>query len=150
MLENLTPDQKDLLDKKVEIQSRFAAITFKVMKQDDREIILQVKQDQSFHQNQFDDKRLREITHETFDEFLQPGQKLHVSIKAKQTAPCDVVTAAWIQQKQLDLGIKNKDIVRDTGIDKTTVSAYVGGLKPLSGVVKALFYYYFTAKELQS
>lgn len=38
---------------------------------------------------------------------------------------------------------KIKDIAHDLGLDANTVSAYIGGKKPLSGVVKAMFWYYF-------
>jgi hypothetical protein len=39
-----------------------------------------------------------------------------------------------------------KPLSVELGIDANTISAYKSGLKPLSGPVKAAFFYYFNPK----
>lgn len=55
-----------------------------------------------------------------------------------------VVTPGWIQAKMDAAGIKVKDLSAALGVDAATISAYKNGVKPLSGVVRAMFYYYFS------
>lgn len=43
--------------------------------------------------------------------------------------------------------LKNRTIAHELGVDENTISAYIGGKKPLSGVVKAMFWYYFANEK---
>ncbi len=54
------------------------------------------------------------------------------------------------QKKALESGRKIKDIAHDLGVDAAMVTAYKNGVRPLSGVVKAMFYYYFTLTEISN
>jgi hypothetical protein len=138
----LASDQLELLQTKIDLHRRYSAIGFRIVSVSDTEMILSIHQDKSFHENKFDHVRLREIAHETFDPFIGT-RKLHVSIKVDVSSPPDIVTPGWIKKKMLDKGIKIKDIVSDTGIDKSTISSYINEHKPLSHVTKAMFFYYF-------
>jgi DNA-binding Xre family transcriptional regulator len=44
----------------------------------------------------------------------------------------------------LKKGVKFNDLVTDTGLDKTNISAWVNGKRDMSQIVKAMFYFYFT------
>lgn len=143
---NLSQEQLDILLSRIDLQRRYAAISFRIVDVNDNEVVIVTHQDHSFHDNQFDHKRLREITRETFEGFTN-GRSVHVSIKGETQSPPDIVTPEWIQKQISTLGIKYKDIVKETGIHKATISAYANGLKPLSGVTRAMFYFYFKSKE---
>jgi hypothetical protein len=142
----LSDIQAELLQKKLELHSRFSNINFRIVSANDSELVLVIHQGESFHENRFDHKRLREIAHETFDDILLPGQKLHVSIKVDVESPPDIVTPGWISDMMHVHKTRIKDMVTDTGIDKATISAYINNHKPLSHVTKAMFFYYFKSK----
>lgn len=57
-------------------------------------------------------------------------------------APTDVVTPEWITEQMKARGLKTVDVARALGIDAASVSAIKNGVRPLSGVGKAAFYYY--------
>ena len=47
-----------------------------------------------------------------------------------------------------DTGKQIKDIVGDTGLNKSYLSAIINGRKPISRINKSFFYYYFETKTL--
>lgn len=53
------------------------------------------------------------------------------------------VDADWVALKLRRAQITIKNMVDDTGIDKSNLSAWVTGTRPMSQPVKALMYYYF-------
>lgn len=60
----------------------------------------------------------------------------------------DKVDAEWVSNKMDDLGVTIKSICDETGLDRSNVSAWINGLRPLSKNVKILFYYYFKSKKM--
>lgn len=54
-----------------------------------------------------------------------------------------IVTTEWINQQMNDLGLKNSDVGRQTGINKSTLSLFFTGKKNLTLMHKALLWYYF-------
>ena len=142
----LNLEQTEQLQEKLDLHARFSNISFSFSRISDQELTVAITQEKSFHQNHFDQKKLREIAHETLGNFIF-DRKLHVMANIYKPSPADVVDDAWIREKQLKYGVKNKDLVVALGVDKTSISAYTGGLKPLSAPVKAMFYYYFECLE---
>lgn len=60
----------------------------------------------------------------------------------------DVVTPVWIQSKMDEVGIYQRDLSRQIGMDETVVSKLINGKRPMTRAVQALFYYYFTLYEV--
>lgn len=60
----------------------------------------------------------------------------------------DVVTPLWIQSKMNEVGIYQRDLSRQIGMDETVVSKLINGKRPMTRAVQALFYYYFTLYEV--
>lgn len=140
------------LELDAQMYQRYNRISFKIMQLNEEEIVLRVKQEKAPNGNYFDSQRLEEIGHE----FLEPikAQKANLNIQVQTipfvNAPIEQVDPKWIQKKMNDDSIPLKKIVEDTGIDKTTLSAYINGKKTLTQNVKAFFYYYFKAIEQHS
>lgn len=145
-LDFLTPLQLEELTAIIDLNSRYENISFSVKTATDTEVTVNVTQNKSFQENHFDGKRLREIAHETFDKFIGE-RKLHVMANVYVPCPADVVDDAWLRNMQLKFSIKNKDLTEALGIDKTNISGWTGGLRPLSAPVRAMFYYYFLYLE---
>lgn len=60
----------------------------------------------------------------------------------------DVVTPLWIQSKMAEVGIYQRDLSRQIGMDETVVSKLINGKRPMTRAVQALFYYYFALYEV--
>lgn len=138
----LTSEQFQTLDTRAQLHRRYSSLEFKITDANQDNVTVLIAQDKSHAGNYFDVKRLIEIAHETFDDLVAP-RRLHVRPVPYQPPPTEIVTAEWIKKKALESGKKIKAIAHDLGVDPATVSAYKSGSKPLSGVVKAMFYYYF-------
>jgi len=145
LVNDLEPDVIEKMNYAAVMHRKHSRITFKIVEYSATEIIIRVVQDKNPNGNQFEQKRLIEIVHETFDQFF-PGRKIKVHPIPYSESPVDQVDSKWIEEKMLATGTKLKDIAKDTGLNKTQLSALVNGQKPLSQVTKALFYYYFMNK----
>lgn len=138
----LTPEQFQVLDTRAQLHRRYSALEFRVTDATPETVTVLIAQDKSHAGNYFDVKRLVEIAHETFDDLLS-GRRLHVRPVPYKASPVEDVTPEWIKKKLLESGKKIKELANDLGIDAANVTSYKNGVKPLSGVVKAMFYYYF-------
>jgi hypothetical protein len=69
---------------------------------------------------------LIEIVHETYDRFFK-DKKVHVHPIEYVQSPANSVDSKWINDQMLKSGIKLKDMVDDTGIDKTQLSSLISG-----------------------
>jgi hypothetical protein len=121
---------------------RFSKITFKVIEFTDKALTINVIQGKSANENHQDQKRLIEIGKETFANHVGT-RKINVHAVPYVASPVEVVTPEWISKQMLAHKVALKYLVKDFGIDKTTLSALINGKKPLSQPVKGLFYYFF-------
>jgi hypothetical protein len=123
---------------------KFARITFKVIFATDDKITLEVRQDKSPAENYLDAQDLYQRAHDLFLPHLKPlGFKLNINTIPYTDSVVEIVTPEWIQRRMKRFGIKTKDLVKDTGVDKTNLSVWINGARPMSQAVKAMFYYYF-------
>lgn len=53
------------------------------------------------------------------------------------------IDSTYIRSYMINNGIKSKDICNDTGLDKTNISAWINGKRPMSKIVIAMFHFYF-------
>lgn len=143
----ISPSQVETLQHRAAQHMRFSSIDFKVLEVGPEAVAIRIRQGASHAGNYFDAKRLIEITHETFDDLLPKGMQIRTRPIPYRPSPPDVVTREWLQEQRGQR--KTKDIAHDLGIDANMVSAYIGGQRPLSNVVRAMFYYYFTNQKQQ-
>lgn len=136
----------DKMEQAALMHRRISNITFKITEMSDNMITFQVVQGKSSAENYFNQKRLVEIVKETFGKFF-PGKKvLGHAIVYKEPAP-SIVDIKWINKMMLDTGTKLKTISEETGIATSQISAILNEHTELSQPMKALFWYYFLAKQ---
>jgi hypothetical protein len=128
---------------------RYSNIEFKIVEYSPRKVIIQIAQGKNAGGNYFDKKRLIEIVHETYDRFFK-DKKVHVHPIEYVQSQANSVDSKWINDQMLQSGIKLKDMVDDTGIDKTQLSSLISGNRPLSQPMKALFWFYFSYKQVMT
>jgi len=138
----LPPENLALLEQRAQLHRRFSSIEFKVLECSAEKLVVRVVQGKSHAENYFDQPRLVEIVRETFGDLGAWKTILARPIPYQRPGP-DVVTPEWIQNRMKERGVKVKDLADALGVDANTISAYKNGVKPLSGVVRAMFYFYF-------
>jgi hypothetical protein len=124
---------------------KFARITFKVISVADKVLHIQTIQTKSPHENHADEDLLVLRTRELFSHFF-PEYEIVVTAIPYQANPTEQVTPEYIRDAMTNYDIKVKDIVEETGIDKSNVSAWVNGTRTMSQPVRAMFYYYIWQK----
>lgn len=125
---------------------KFSRIGFKVLSMDEMAIKIQTTQGKTPQENYADEKTLIERTKELFSIFF-PDKKIIVNAAPYKENLTAQVTPEYIRHEMVSNHIKVKDIVADTGIDKTNISAWVNGVRDMSQPVKAMFYFYFKVKS---
>ncbi len=130
------------LEQDAQLHKRYSNIEFKILNATNNAIAIEVRQGRHLSENYATQKRLTEIVHETFDVC---GKKIDAMPVIFQKSKTEIVTPEWINEKMNKDGIKLKQIVEDTGVDKTNLSAWANGKRPMSQVAKAMLYYYFKA-----
>ena len=141
-------DAKDLaiLKEAVHQHARYSQVHFSVVRDEDKKILIKVWQNKPHNGIAFAENRLVEITKNLFSNFT--GKTVNVKPFAFVASPPDIVTTQWIQDRLTGERGEIKAIAADLGVDAATVSAYISGEnKGLSGVVRAMFYYYFQGKK---
>ena len=124
---------------------KFARITFKVLSVTDKVVHVHTVQNKSPHENHADENTLILRTKELFSYFF-PDYEITVTAVPYQANPTEKVTPEYIREAMNSYDIKVKDIVDETGIDKSNVSAWVNGTRSMSQPVRAMFYYYIWQK----
>ncbi len=130
------------LDEAARLLLEHSNISFKIISVGDNTVTVRASQGKQSDGNYADTKKLHTRTTDLFIRYL-PELKIVVQPVPFQIAQVDVVLPEWVAEKMAETGIKIKDIQADTGIDKTNLSAWVKGTRPMSQPVKAMFYYYF-------
>lgn len=131
---------------RAEQHRRHASIEFKVLECSDTTLVVRVVQGRSHAGNYFAQKRLVEIVRETFAD-LGPWTTIRARPIPYTPSPTDEVTPEWITEQMKARGLKTVDVARALGMDAASVSALKNGVRPLSGVGKAAFYYYLKTSK---
>lgn len=131
------------VDAAAAVHKKQSNIEFNILTVEDNTLTVATEQGKTSSGKYANLKTLVKRTHEVFDNVLPPSCKLEVQPVEYLESPAATVTPAWINKKMLEKEIRVKQIAFDTGIDRTDLSAWINGLRPMSQIVKALFYYYF-------
>ena len=133
-----TPEQIERLEKAANLHLRLSNITFKIIKIYDDEIHVRTEQGKHLSENYATKETLITRTRELFAPFTR--RTIFTHPVPYQAAVVDIVTPEWLAKEQLNLGIKVKDLVFHTGIDKSNISAWINGVRHMSQIVKAMFF----------
>lgn len=60
----------------------------------------------------------------------------------------DSIDINWIENRMQEFGIKRKDLIKQTCIDKSSLSLYFSGKRKMDKAQRAIFFYYFLTYEL--
>jgi len=142
----LTDEEISQLNKAAITHKKFSNILFEIDDVNESELSITAEQEQNPSGNYANQRTLVKRAHEVFDRFVPSSVRLNIKALEYFESPTAKVSPQWIEQKMLEKEIRIKQIAFDTGINKADISAWLNGIKPMSQIVKALFYYYFTSK----
>jgi hypothetical protein len=139
------PDQaREKLEAGAALHRRMSNITFKITEVTEGAIAVKVIQGKHLSENYADKKSLVTLTRDLFERFF-PDKKIHPQAIPFKANPVTEIDAKWVKQRMQTFDVGVTDIVNDTGVDKTNISAWANGTRPMSQPVKAMFYHYFNS-----
>lgn len=113
-------------------------------------LIVRVEQKEAVNDKILTKKELTERVREMFAGEIPIDWKLTVSAVNFDRRDIDAVNAEWINTNMERLGLKAKDISSHTALDKSSVSLYLSGERPMSKLAKAAFYYFIKYYEMSN
>lgn len=144
----LTEHQLSQLEAGAMLHKRHSNIEFKVISIENNTLTIRAIQGKNGAEKYLSQKELADRTKELFQRFF-PNNNIHAGAIPYEEHHISKIDRNWINKRMMDLRIKAKDIERESGLDKTTLSHWLKDTnpKPLSQIAKAFFYFYFLSKE---
>lgn len=145
-LKGLEPKDLAKLETGARLYLRHSNISFEIVSSDANGLMIKTTQGKHLSGNYADEVKLIELTRDLFG--ILP-EKPVIAVQPLIYTPVlvDIVDAKWIQEKMAKHRIQIEDIVADTGIEKTSLSAWINGTRLMTQPVKAMFYFIFTDRE---
>lgn len=113
-------------------------------------LIVRIEQKEAVNDKILTKKELTDRVREMFAGEIPADWKLTVSAVNFDRRDIDAVDAEWINASMERLGLKAKDISSHTALDKSSVSLYLSGERPLSKLAKVAFYYFLKYYEMSN
>jgi len=153
------------LEEGAKLHLRHSNISFKIMGISANGLFIKTEQGKHLSENYADEHRLIELTKDLFGLIkftldFNPGDTLEESGEFRRScimvhaypfkhSPVDHVDYKWVNEQMLNYGVRVKDIQTKTGIDKTSISAWINNKKPMSQIVKAMLFNFFTVYAIK-
>ena len=144
----LTETQKTDIENYAYQYAKFHRVYFKVLKVDDenKKIIVQAKQNKhSFTNPYFTEQELMEKTKKLFLGFFN-GYTINTHPVIYVESKSEIITPEYLKKELQKKKLRIKDIQIDTGLETSNLSAWINGIRPMSNIVKNMFYYYLLNK----
>lgn len=134
------------LDKAAGLYAANSNITFKILKADESKILAEVRQHKNTKGSYLSRNELVKRLKDLLGHFF-PDHTIYARPKPYNPPPVDIVSPEWIQEEMNSWGVNLKTLEKVTGIDKTNLSAYVNGKRPMSQPVQAMFFFMFRKSD---
>lgn len=131
----------------LELQKRHSRITFKVISENENEVVVRVTQNRNPNGNHFSAERLVEITKELYA-LKNETRTLIIHSVPYIEPPADKIDTDWIKAQMKKYKIGSKKLVEDLGIAKSEISSLINNKREMGIRTKGLFYYYFLSQQI--
>lgn len=142
----LSKEESNELEQGAHQYERHVNITFKILEANSKQLIVEVRQERNSLGEYLSSKELTVRAKELFERFF-PDQDIHTRPKPYHEPPPDQVTPKWIRDRMNRDKVSLKKLEKITGIDKSNLSNWVNGNRPMSQPVKAMFYFFFEGSD---
>jgi len=139
----LTTQQLGQLEKGAQRHLDQSNVTFSVLSVTPGQIEIEAAQGQSKSGKYASQALLKARAEALFGGYL-PQAMLHITPLTFAPSTASTVTTSWLEIRMRQKGLCIKQIAFDTGINRESISGWVTGKKPMSQIVKAMFYYYLS------
>lgn len=145
----LNEEQKQRLEAGALLYKRFDNFTFKIKQYKDKILIVEARQGKNYKKEYFSEKEIIEKTKKLFTDFSKDFQpeKIHVGVIPFREVESDIITPEFLKTELHKRQIRIKDINIETGLEMSNLSAWVNGVRPMSNIVKNMFYYYLKSLD---
>lgn len=145
----LSEEQRKRLEAGAVLYKRHANITFLVVSYKNNHLTVKVKQEKNYTGKYATKNELIEKAKKLFSEFSTDFQPEKITVGAvPYTFPkSDQITPEYLKKELQKRSIRIKDIHEDTGIEVSNLSAWINDTRPMSKIVKNMFYFYLLSKE---
>lgn len=144
-----TTEAIEKLEFGAKLYQRHSRIEFKILSEDSGVVTIRTTQSKSPAENYLTQTDLIQRTKDLFGPAFT-GRDIHVHAVIYSPSPVDEVDVVWIKDK-MNLHKRGlKDLVKDTGIDKASLSAIINEHVGLSQSMKGMFYYYFLSITIKA
>jgi hypothetical protein len=116
-------------------------VTFKIIDVSENRVHIGVSQAEKNSKVYATEATLIKRTHEVFDKWLR-SFTLQIEPTTALPSPVSIVNVQWLEKKMLEKGLRIKQMAFDTGVDRESIAEWVAGKRPMSQIVKAMFYFY--------
>lgn len=146
LLAHFTNEQITNLEIRALRHRRHANVYFKILKADAEAITVGIRQEKNRGEaGMLSVKGLVAMVSE-----LLAGYYSSSSITAQAVPliprPVEAVTPHWVQDRMQQTGTRLNTLASDTGLDKSSLSAIISGIRPMSNITRAMFFFYFQSK----
>lgn len=129
---------------------RTARIYIEIVSFKANRLIVWTEQKEAVNDKILTKKELEQRVREMFHGEVPEDWKITVSAVNYDRRDIAAVNGEWITKNMERLGLKAKDIVSHTGLDKSSISSFISGDKPMSKITKIAFYYFFKYYEMSN
>lgn len=144
----ISPDAQKRISEFAAQYRKMSRIYIEVVSFNGQRLIVRAEQKEAVNDKILTKKELTERVREMFMNEVPDDWKLTVSAVNFDRRDIAAVDDEWLRRNMERLNLKAKDIISYTGIDKSTLSLYMSGDRPMSKLAKAAFYYFFKYYEM--
>ena len=140
---HLENNNKELLELGAKLYKRHSNITFKVISFTDGKKIIRVVQGKNSTEKYLDKKSLIEKTKSFFNSFSDNIKFENIIVNAivYEDHVINTITPDYLKKELQKRNIRIKDVQIATGLETSNISAWVNGTRPMSNIVRAMFYF---------
>ena len=145
---NLSDTDVQRLETGANLHKRHSNITFKILKFSDGVLTVQIKQEKNTAKKYLETSELVERAKTLFSTFSKNfvPEKIIVRPIPFKESESEIITPEFLKKELQRKNLRIKDVEIDTGIETSNISAWVNGVRPMSNIVKNMFYFYLQTK----
>jgi hypothetical protein len=141
---NLSNEDRERLEFSAKLHKRHSSITFKIINFTDERTTIRAVQNKNALEKYLDKNSLIEKTRTFFNSFSDTIKFKNIIVHPVpyEDHAINTISPDYLKKELQKRGIRIKDVQIATGLETSSISAWVNGIRPMSNIVKAMFYFY--------
>ncbi len=146
---NLTNGDRESLEFGAKLHKRHSGLTFKIVSATEERTTIRAVQNKNASEKYLDKNSLIEKTRTFFNSFSDKVKFENIIVHPVpyEDHAINIITPDYLKKELQKRGIRIKDVQIATGLETSSISAWVNGVRPMSNIVKAMFYFYLKSNN---